>query len=343
MSKKIISLVLAVLMIVSVFAVSASAYGPVSTLGIKLVTDAKIGDTVGTEVTVSCYLTLPEGTDLANYRQSLTNVGFLYNSQYYTYKSRTIGASYAKYFNEVTCQVNTNFFATVQSVLPAEDKSIYNAGIINTQNWEPGGTYSGTKTGYEIDPNCPIWTITFTVAKTLDSSDAATFSVPEEALGRQVRVTYFEGTKSIAYTASSLSVAEATKVAPAAAQTYKVSDDNVQIRRNLNDASKYDLRFVGSFKTADIEAKFAENSNTSTNITSVGCEVTFNGVTNTYTDGYIYPTTDGYKFAAIMPGLDDSMADMDITVKMFVVVDGKTEYSKGVTTKLSGHTNRLPA
>ena len=56
MSKKIISLVLAVLMVFSVFAVSAFAVGPVSQIGIKFVTNAKVGDAAGTEITVDCYL-----------------------------------------------------------------------------------------------------------------------------------------------------------------------------------------------------------------------------------------------------------------------------------------------
>lgn len=341
MSKKIISLLLATLMLVSVFAVSAFAYDPVSTIGIKLVTDAKIGDKAGTDITVSCYFTFPQGTNFSNYRQSLSNVGFLYNSDYYTYKSASIGASYTKYFEAANCKVNNNFFNVVKNSLDDADKAIYNCGVLYSQNWETSGIYSGSTTGYEIDTECPIWTITLTVKKTLDSSDSATFSVPTKALGKQVKVQYFTGSKSVGYAASAIDVTAATKVAPVVA--YKVSDEKVQIRRNSEDATKYDLRFVGSFKTADIEAKFAENSNTSTNITSVGCKVTMNGVTNTYTDGYIYPTADGYKFAAIMPGLTDEMADMDITVEMFVVVDGVTESSAGVTTKLSAHTGRLPA
>lgn len=343
MSKKIISLVLAVLMVFSVFAVSAFAVGPVSQIGIKFVTNAKVGDAAGTEITVDCYLTFPEGTDFTEYKHGLTQISVLYNTEYYTYVSREIGAAYQGFIKSASL-VNTNGYAVLKKAkkLTEEEASTYNAGLLVAQSWDSTQTEVTNKTGYTIDPNCPLFTLTFRVNKELESVDAATFSSPLKAVGAQTRITYFDGTNtSKFYTTANTTVAEATKVGPAG-ETYKVLDGAVKIRRNAVDSAKYDLGFTGSFKASDFAVAFNDKG-TSTNLTKVGVKVTMNGVTNEYTDRFVYETADGYQFRAVLAGLDDSMANMEISVVMFIEFDGVRYESAGLTTTLGAHTGRLPA
>ena len=47
--------------------------------------------------------------------------------------------------------------------------------------------------------------------------------------------------------------------------------------------------------------------------------------------------------AAVLAGLDDSMANMEISVVMFIEFDGVRYESAGLTTTLGAHTGRLPA
>lgn len=343
MSKKIISLVLAVLMVFSVFAVSAFAVGPVSQIGIKFVTNAKVGDAAGTEITVDCYLTFPEGTDFTEYKHGPTQIAVLYNTEYYTYVSREIGAAYQGFIKSASL-VNTKAYAvlTKANKLTEEEASTYNAALLVAQAWDSTQTEVTNKTGYTIDPNCPLFTLTFRVNKELESVDAATFSSPLAAVGAQTKIQYFDGKNtSKFYTTANTTVAEATKVGPAG-ETYKVSDGAVKIRRNAVESAKYDLGFTGSFKKSDFAVAFNDKG-TSTNLTKVGVKVTMNGVTNEYTDRFVYETADGYQFRAVLAGLDDSMANMEISVVMFIEFDGVRYESAGLTTTLGAHTGRLPA
>lgn len=345
MSKKIISLVLAVLMVFSVFAVSAFAVGPVSELGIKFVTNAKVGDAAGTEITVDCYLTFPEGTDFTEYKHGPTQIAVLYNTEYYTYVSREIGAAYQGFIKSASL-VNTSAYAvlTRANKLTEEEASTYNAALLVAQAWDTTQTEVTAKTGYTVDPDCPIFTLTFKVNKDLESVDAATFSSPLAAVGAQTRIQYFDGKNtSKYYTTANTTVAEATKVGPAAVgETYKVFDGDVKIRRNAADSAKYDLGFTGSFKKSDFPVVF-NDAGTATNLTKVGVKVTMNGKTNEYTDRFVYETADGYQFRAVLAGLEDSMAATEISVVMFIEFDGVRYESKGITTTLGAHTGRLPA
>lgn len=343
MSKKIISLVLAVLMVFSVFAVSAFAVGPVSQLGIKFVTNAKVGDAAGTEITVDCYLTFPEGTDFTEYKHGPTQISVLYNTEYYTYVSREIGAAYQGFIKSASL-VNTNAYAVLTRAkkLTEEEASTYNAALLVAQAWDTTQTEVTAKTGYTIDPNCPLFTLTFRVNKDLESVDAATFSSPLAAVGAQTKIQYFDGKNtSKFYTTANTTVAEATKVGPAG-ETYKVFDGAVKVRRNAVDSAKYDLGFTGSFKTSDFAVAFNDKG-TATNLTKVGVKVTMNGKTLEYTDRFVYATADGYQFRAVLAGLDDSMAATEISVVMFIEFDGVRYESKGLTTTLGAHTGRLPA
>lgn len=343
MSKKIISLVLAVLMVFSVFAVSAFAVGPVSQIGIKFVTNAKVGDAAGTKITVDCYLTFPEGTDFTEYKHGLTQIAVLYNTEYYTYDSREIGAAYQGFIKSASL-VNTNAYAvlTKANKLTEEEASTYNAALLVAQAWDSTQTEVSAKTGYTVDPDCPIFTLTFKVNKDLESVDAATFSSPLAAVGAQTRITYFDGKNtSKQYTTDNTTVAEATKVAPAG-ETYKVFDGDVKVRRSAAESSKYELGFTGSFKSSDFAVAF-NDAGTSTNLTAVGVIVTMNGETHEYTDRFVYETADGYQFRAVLGGLTDDMAAKEISVVMFIEFDGVRYTSKGLTTTLGAHMGRLPA
>lgn len=344
--KRVFSLLLAAVLVLSVFGVTASA-SVATGKSIAIIGEASGSPVAGGTIDYKFYIELPAGVSADDYYIDIFNLYLSYNTKQVVPVSRAWNTADYDHFSE-TILATGNAIGRIKDKLTTDEISKYDgACVFGMGQYSTTGSYH-TTTGWKlVSQKSLIATITFKVLDSWDGSDI-NIGVLDNAFDA-TRLCYIRAFTDVKNTdvASNgkylLAAIDNQTMATFKAASYKVTDEKVQIRRNSEDATKYDLRFVGSFKTADIETKFAENSNTSTNITSVGCKVTMNGVTNTYTDGYIYPTADGYKFAAIMPGLTDEMADMDITVEMFVVVDGVTESSAGVTTKLSAHTGRLPA
>ncbi len=126
----------------------------------------------------------------------------------------------------------------------------------------------------------------------------------------------------------------------------KVTDGDVKVRRNRQNTAKYDLGFTGEFKKADFDVKFNENGR-SENLMNVGVSVTINGKTLEFEDRFVYVDSDGnYKFRAVLAGLEDSMLNTEISVRMFIVFNDGTRtmkyYSDGITTTLGEHIGRIP-
>lgn len=344
-TRRVFSLLMAVVLVLSVFGVTASA-AVASGKRFALVAECSDTPTAGGTINVKYYFEVPADIDIDTFRFGQFKFYISYDNSLLTPVSNTWNSAIGEFGQDALFSSN-NTISKISSKLTEAEKTKYPAALTISMNYDTQSGADSTTGWALLSSKTLAFTVKFKVADTYKGQDI-NFGVLDNSFlvtaQCYVKAVTDKSTASLVKSSKYLTTAiDNQTMLTLKGASYKVSDSGVQIRRNLDDASKYDLRFIGSFKTADIEALFAENSNTSTNITSVGCEVTMNGVTNTYTDGYIYPTTDGYKFAAIMPGLTDAMADMEITVKMFVVVDGVKECSKGVTTKLSAHTDRLPA
>lgn len=360
-TRRVFSLLLAVVLVLSVFGVTASA-SVASGKAVGISAEAVGTPVAGGTIDVKYYFEFPETVDLSTFRTGLWQFVISYNSKYITPVSRTFNSTEYDFLDVTVSYDGTkDTFDKISKVTSSEDAALYpnsttvGPGTWNTSNSAGYTTASGVSYGNTYKAH--VFTVTWKIADDWDGTEFK-FGILDSSFGTATtthNINYFRAVTDKSNTALNksgkyyITAIDNQSFVTIKAASYKVTDEKIQIRRNAADSSKYDLGFVGSFKTADIEALFETNSNKSTNILEVGCIVTMNGSEGTYTDGYIYPTDDGdgWKFRAILTGLEDSMADTEISVQMFVKVQEgtKTETykSKGVTTKLSAHTGRLPA
>lgn len=349
MSKKILSIALAVVMLFSVVTVSAFAITAPNSgeAAIYVTSDAKVGQKDG-KVTVNVYYVFPAGLVDDSYLAGIANFVLGINSAKYSFASFTWGPSYSIMAPAQTQVAISNsskgLFKAVASKLTESDKANgYNMALQFNMKYGDSSVnpdnYSA-KTGFPItvdeENKALVATVELNVLDSLTAADG--IGILEATLNNQTQVKYRDAAgKFQKFTA----VMPDGTSAPAG-ETYKVFDGDVKIRRNAADSAKYDLGFTGSFKKSDFPVVFTD-AGTATNLTQVGVKVTMNGVTNEYTDRFVYETADGYQFRAVLAGLEDSMAATEISVVMFIVFDGVRYESKGLTTTLGAHTGRLPA
>lgn len=345
MSKKILSLALALVMLVSVFTISAFAFTTPASgeVGIYTVSDAKVGQSSGT-VTVDLYWVFPADRDLETEKAQIGNIVLGFNSAKYKFVSAEWSPEFAQFLTAASSYIGVkpNLWKAVQKKLTANDIAYgYNSALqfqlkVDAVNNPFGYTAtSGFAVTADEEHKVHISTIKMEAVGELTANDV--IGVIEGSIaGGQTKANASVNNKNVARTPV------ISGVAAPAGETYKVFDGDVKIRRNAADSAKYDLGFTGSFKKSDFPVVF-NDAGTATNLTKVGVKVTMNGITNEYTDRFVYETADGYQFRAVLAGLDDSMADMEISVVMFIEFDGVRYESKGLTTTLGAHTGRLPA
>ena len=343
MSKKILSMILAVMILVSAFSISAFAITVPAegSVGIYVENDAKVGQDSGV-VTAKVYWVFPEGTDFDTYLAQIGNIVLGYNNAKYEYASREWSPRLAEFIKTDASYAGEkpNIWKTLSSKLTAAETSYgYNCALqlqmpLDTTNSVGIGPKTGFTLTPEEDTKVLVATLKFNVKEALTANDV--MGVIEATLNTQTQVKKSDGKKDTKLNAV------ISGVAAPAGETYKVFDGDVKIRRNAADSAKYDLGFTGSFKKSDFPVVFTD-AGTATNLTKVGVKVTTNGKTLEYTDRFVYETADGYQFRAVLAGLEDGMAADEISVVMFIEFDGVRYESKGLTTTLGAHTGRLPA
>lgn len=340
MTKKILTFIIAVTMIFSLFAFSVTAVD--NGIGVRIESDAVVGMPVGSTVTVKYYYTAPDTLDLTTYKHSLSTTIIAFNSEYYTYvaNSRTFGAHYAS-FLKAGSVVNPGSAAfwnnTVSPKLTAADIAKgYTYAIMVNQSYEVGGPYTAT-TGYPIVTDEEVFSVQFTVAKTLTAD--AVIGIPEGTIPTLTAIKYLTGTSSSTYTAAELNKTEMDYVSTHVNANFAT---NTKIRRNTGNSALVDLGFTGSFLNAGIPIAFTGGR--STNVTAVGVELTINGVTNTYEDNFVYlnANSNGYLFRVALTGIPDTEYDTPIKARMFVTYNGVDYWSDYVTTTAGAHVGRLP-
>ena len=119
MSKKILSLALVVVMLMSMFAFSTSAVDlSAGQVAIKVVSDAKVGAPAGTVVTVKAYYVLPAGEEDTQF--AIGNISLGYNNEVFSVEENAFeagtfawGSTYANYFKQQ--KTNCNASATISN------------------------------------------------------------------------------------------------------------------------------------------------------------------------------------------------------------------------------------
>ena len=355
MSKKILSLALVVVMLMSTLALTAfAASGPLSSVGIKVVSDATVGMKAGEEVTVKVYFTAPDGADTSDYLHNMSNVVLAYTDAFElntavpnsteSADARTWGASYADYISDVNSLVNskTQLYDNYSKLFTENDKAKgWDALILVQQAFAQTAT-----TGYALDPDCEVFSLSFVTTRTVEATDS--FGVPEITVTKgYTKMTYITTAgKNAQYakTLDTITLDEATAY-PAAAAAKKVYHVKNQIQWADKANNKVNLGIVCGFDIADIGIEF-ENG-TSTNVSSVGVTATINGVTDTYTERFVYSAKEGtaYYFRAVIGNVPGDY-NGTITITPFVVVDGETEYGNAIEITadvLASNVAKLPA
>lgn len=349
MSKKILSAAIAVVMVLSVFSLTAFAYTKPASgeVGILVESDAVPGQKDGV-ANVSVYWVFPDDTDFSTYLATIGNICLGINSAKYSYVtgSREWQSDMAEYellkaddsYVRVAHKDVAGVMKSVYSKLTDNDKKYgYDTSVLLQMTFNQGNTYGTTAAkGWHVTPDKEnkvlVATLQFNVLDELTENDA--IGIVEATLNAQTLINSSNGTKQVKGTAM-----KSGDGIPAVA--CKVFDAATKVRAN---GDNYDLGFTGYFNMTDFAPNF-NAAGTSADIDAVGVEITINGTTNEYTDRWVYdgPGANQLQFRAVLSNIPASDKDVEIEARMFVVYDGEKFFSEGITTTLADHMGRIPA
>ncbi len=338
MSKKILSIALAVVMLCSVFAFSASAANTsVNTTfpsagqgGFRVVSDAYVGMPAGEEVTVKVFWVHPVGTDYSTHLQNMGNVILAYNGDAFTYNTtstaatgydgRTWGAAYADYVKETAnVNVGASYSNGIISKLSGTDKSqgwtkaMLVQMSVNTAN-------TTTYAGFKVDPTCEIFSLSFTTNRTIVAGDS--FGLP----ANQSKFVTTNGSKNTTYTNANTIVSEG--LCPANVVT--VNDTATAKMRPGTEAGTVDLGITGTVMGASFEAgkEFAGGCYVAPNLANVGVQARVNGNVQAAESTCIYETADGFNYRSAITGIDATGLGAQIEVRTYITdINGNTYFS----------------
>lgn len=371
MSKKILSLAVAVLMLVSVFAVSASAFStsdyPTKTaagdweMGVRLVTDAYVGMPAGETVTVKAYYVLPDDMDVL---PTLCNINIVYSKNFklvYTTKAneaRTWGDSYTYVYNEAanvnnSAAMYTN--ATKNAATSTRDTAIianYDLGNkMATMVLQSAitGQYNA-KTGIPVDPECEIFTLKYETTGVVTDKDI--FCVMESDTANNV-LKYANGGASPTNCTSKGNYWGAWGQAPA--NTVVMGETAAcKMRPNAENAGNYDLGFTCTWKNVSIAGTNVDTSAGTTAIDAIGVDYRVNGTihagvanaADSTLKNQVYSTADGFAFRSALKNIPTADMGEKIEARGYITVGGTTYYSQwqqinAETVKTAAHANGM--
>ncbi len=344
MSKKILSIALAVVMLFSVLAFSASAANTTVTttfpgagqIGFRVVSDAYVGMPAGEEVAVKVYWVHPADVDYDSWLQSLGNVVIAYNNEAYTYNTendgstslgwdgRTWGDHYANYF-KAAANVNTGstITSTVINGLNDTDKAYgWNDMVLVQQTLD---TASGTTPakGFPVDPTCEVFSLSFTTVREITAADV--IGIPTSTLTKQTIMSYSNGSKQTKLTAADIVNAE-----PYIPATVAVNNTASAKMRPGTEAGTVDLGLTGTVNALSFEAgkEWGAGCYVAPNLANVGVQARVNGVVSAADSTCIYETADGFNYRSAITGIDAAGLGANIEVRTYITdVNGNTYFS----------------
>ena len=347
MSKKILSLALAVVMLVSVFAFTANAAVTVDTVfpaagqgGYRVVSDAYVGMPAGETVTVKVYFVFPDGTDYSSYMQSAQgNVVLAFTDAFsYVADSRVWGDSY--YYMLANANINTNFYGTASKQFNAVDKTRgWTSAMLVQKNIDTNAGSGYTKT-HPVDPYCELFSLEFTTNKTLTAND--TIGIPSGCATKSV---IFKSATTT-YTADNIILDEAI----AKADIVDVNDTaTAKMRYTAGSTTKVDLGCTGSVKDAAFKSlcsgglTWDETGWISNEVKAVSVQFRVNGVVEEATTNTIYVDEAGnFKFRAVVTGIDKAGLSEKVEVRMAANINGTACYSNWMAIDVDAvHTNAV--
>lgn len=342
MSKKILSIALAVVMLFSVMACTVGAANTTVTttfpananqVGFRVVTDAYVGQPAGETVTVKVYWVHAVGTDYSSFLQSIGNVVLCYTDAFdYAYSGtsgydgRTWGEAYAPYFKPAS-NVNANnatYINSVISKLSDADKAYGWSKAMLVQLLVDTSVTSAAK-GFPLDPDCEIFSLEFTTTREVTAADI--IGIPSHLIGSTVTASYSTGSKQVKWTAANIVNNEFAVPAVVA-----VNDTATAKMRPGEAAGTVDLGITGTVNDASFEAgkEFVGGCYVAPNLANVGVQVRVDGVVAAAESGCIYKK-DGdtaFKFRPAITGIDAAGLGSQIEVRTYITdVNGNTYFS----------------
>ena len=330
MSKKILSLALAVVMLFSICAVAVSAVDGDGSevIGLVITSDAKVGAPAGTPVKVTYSVDLPDGID--ELQMCIGNIAIGWNTAAYSYVSRTWGADFGQYMKSTAAVTTTDVISTniLKKANANDTANGYNKAIQVQMLYD--GSNSTSSTGFPVYDNQEIFTLEFVTEKTLEVTDV--IGVVEGAYGQSFfKVCYFDGTKIGTYNVANIDMTRASGVAPAAA-SFDVYELAQKTRAYEKSAGVYKTATFFGFKNI---APAFNAAGTSEFITDITATVTIDGTPVAASDipviRFVYDLGDGeYGFRVILDNIADGDADITIT-PVVTTTDGATYNVETVT------------
>ncbi len=338
MSKKILSLALVVVMLMSMFAFSTSAldFTAGQSIGIRVESNAVVGMPAGTPVEFKFYYVLPEGVDAATYRQASATTAIAYTDGFKVDSTkanandaRDWGASYVDVFNPSGAVTTTSTVSNnIMALFNANDTAKgWDSALQVQQTYLSGGSYKAL-TGYPVDSECEVFTLRFVTTRELTAEDS--IGVVEGAYtSNYFKCNYWTSAQvtSTTYDFAAINMSEAT--AKAASPVYHVQN---QYRPN---GANYDLGLKFGFKTANIGIEFDEKG-TSTNIAAVGATLKVNGVaaSEPIEQNFVYDVNGDnseYHFRVIISNVAKSSTDKYEVTTYVKYTNGTIRYADPVT------------
>ena len=333
MSKKILSIALAVVMLFSVCAVAASAVQGDGSENIRIymTSDATVGAAAGTVVNVSYYVDLPDGIEELD--MCVGNVAIGYNSAAFAVNStgtstandaRTWGADFEQYMKStsnvtVSSAISTNILknANANDTARGYDKALQVQMVYD-------GTNATSSTGIPVYDNMHIFTLSFVAQRTLTADDC--IGVVEGAYSTGFfKVCWFNGTTTAqVYPVAQVDMTDATVYA--AAPSYDVYELSAPRKNSNGDGTNT----VAVFFAFDSIAPDFDTAGTSQFISAIAATVTASSGGSTITVEsdpikYVYDLGSGeYGFRVILKNVPD---DADITVVPSVTTTDSAAYN----------------
>ena len=347
MSKKILSIALAVVMLFSVLAFSASAANTTVTttfpsgssqMGFRVVSDAYVGMPAGETVTVKVFWVHPVGTDYDTFLQSNGNV-ILCHTDAFTYDdgSRTFGDAYQGILKE-SANVNTldTYSNSIIAKLNATEQAYgWSRAMLVQVGVDTVASGTTAAKGFNIDPTSEIFSITFTTTRDVTAADS--FGIPATGVGSTTLASYSNGSKQVKITAANTIISEGYCPALVVAN----SDTATAKMRPGTAAGTVDLGITGTVLGASFDAGKTpvyngageEAGATAANLANVGVQVRVNGVVSAAEGTCIYDTGDGFNYRPAITGMtaDAFASDATIEARTYITdVNGNTYFSNWI-------------
>ena len=306
MSKKILSLALVVVMLMSMFAFTTSAADiPSGKIGIRVESNAYVGMPAGEEVTFKFYFVVPDDLDLDTYKHGTGTIpvvfteGFALNtdgsSAIDAHDARTWGIFYQEYLADSTAvSIASSAKTTAINYANTDDSTrTWKDACLVQMGYNKDNGYSNS-TGMRLDRETELFSLSFTTTKTITAEDA--IIVPASSYGKSLKIAYNESNRNKNYAAEAV-----------------VLDDNTSYPLNVthettmgqmkdwdNNVGPFNGGLVG--KISNLNLTFNETTKTCNELEKIEVSITPAGGTTTTKEAYtVYKQNDGsYWFRAVV-------------------------------------------